>query len=195
MSSDVEEATKQRRARAEKSRDHYTSFTPEIPVVSSTEAAVRNFRGGATHLLVDVRSRREQAVGMIRGAVTKEEFESRYLNSDVGVPESYTVAPYCTIGYRSGMYARELVKRGVPASKVVNHEGVIMYTYLRKPLVVKRPSESTNTHSDPPRVQYNDVETFEVHTHSYPWSGLSDPTFKERYDGPFGLLRGSCACM
>jgi len=40
------------------------------------------------------------------------------------------VVPYCTVGYRSGLYGRELMQlHGLPARSVRNGEGVLMWTF------------------------------------------------------------------
>ena len=61
-------------------------------------------------LLLDCRTRSERAVSMLPGALSQEEFESsrdHYAGRKIAV--------YCTIGYRSGLYARELKGEGVNA--------------------------------------------------------------------------------
>ena len=55
------------------------------------------------YVLVDVRTAEEQSVSMLPGAITQEEFEK---NKEAfrGKP----VVTYCTIGYRSGLFAKQL---------------------------------------------------------------------------------------
>jgi rhodanese-related sulfurtransferase len=69
-------------------------------------------------VVVDVRDPQEQAVSMIDGAITREEFEAaaaRYRGA--------TVVPYCTVGGRSGQYARLLHESGW---RVMNFRGSIL---------------------------------------------------------------------
>ncbi|CAK8987649.1 unnamed protein product [Durusdinium trenchii] len=86
---------------------------------------------GENVVLVDVRGSEEQAVSMIPGAVTKEYFESdllpKLLASDPS-DKAPLVVPYCTVGFRSGVYAKELIERK-GLRNVRNGEGVIMWTF------------------------------------------------------------------
>ena len=61
-----------------------------------------------TTLLVDVRSRAEQAVSRIPGAITQQEYEA-----EAGNRLEQQVVVYCTVGGRSYLYARKLVAAGV----------------------------------------------------------------------------------
>jgi len=80
-------------------------------------------KSGALHdasefVLVDVRSDAEINVSIIPGAITKAQYEKN--------PELYknkTVIVYCTVGGRSGAYAKQLAGNGV---KVKNYKGSIL---------------------------------------------------------------------
>jgi len=95
-------------------------------------------------ILVDVRMPEEQKVSMIPGAVTKEIFEVEILPNLVDEANTAKetcplVVPYCTVGYRSGMYCRELTRtHKLDKQNVMNGEGVIMWTFdagaLARPL-------------------------------------------------------------
>jgi len=90
---------------------------PEVGEITAEELRERRAAGDAL-VLVDVRNPPEQAVSMIPGAVTAREFESdaeRYRGS--------TVVTYCTIGHRSGIYARKLEAKGWNA---LNLKGAIL---------------------------------------------------------------------
>lgn len=97
-------------------------------------------------LLVDVRSPAEQAISRLPGAISQTEFEAM-LGADPqrdpqgnsqralqSVPHARPpVVVYCTIGYRSGLYAVHLAARGWP---VVNLAGSILaWTHAQQPLV------------------------------------------------------------
>ena len=81
----------------------------------------------ADHILVDVRSATEQAVSIIPGAITKEEFERDY--------ESFkhkTVIAYCTAGGRSYLYARKLLQKDVNAMNL--KPGIVGWCNAGQPL-------------------------------------------------------------
>lgn len=84
-------------ATAKKFRD-----VPNMPV----EEAQQRLREGSI-VLVDVRSPEEQAVSMVAGAVTAQDFDERQDDFT-----GKTVVTYCTVGYRSGMLARSLKESG-----------------------------------------------------------------------------------
>ena len=69
-------------------------------------------------VIVDVRRPDEQAVSMIVGAITAEQFER-----DQEAYDGATVVAYCTVGHRSGLYAQELARRGWNA---LNLKGAIL---------------------------------------------------------------------
>jgi len=61
-------------------------------------------------VLVDVRTKHEQKVSMLKGAITRDEFLK-----NTSAYKGKTVVSYCTIGYRSSMFTEKLVKEGVKA--------------------------------------------------------------------------------
>jgi rhodanese-related sulfurtransferase len=82
------------------------------------DAGAGGLGGGGEYVLVDVRSDAEVNVSIIPGAITKAEYERN--------PERYqnkTVIVYCTVGGRSGAYAKQLAGNGI---KVKNYKGSIL---------------------------------------------------------------------
>ncbi|MCA9493323.1 MAG: rhodanese-like domain-containing protein [Myxococcales bacterium] len=65
-------------------------------------------------LVVDVRPSSERQVSMLPGAVSLDD-----LTADPGLLEGRTVVAYCTIGYRSGLWAAEQRAAGVDARNLV----------------------------------------------------------------------------
>lgn len=64
-------------------------------------------------VLVDVRTDEEISVSTLPGAITKDEFEKE--------PQKYKdkeIITYCTIGYRSSLYVKELQSRGIHAKNL-----------------------------------------------------------------------------
>ena len=79
-------------------------------------------------VLVDVRNPPEQAVSMIPGSITSTELES-----DPSAYAGRTLVTYCTIGHRSGLYARKLQAAGF---RVFNLKGAILaWTHAQRELV------------------------------------------------------------
>ena len=145
---------------------------PDFPRITAEEAmSAQNI------IIVDVRTAAEQAVGMIPEALTKETFERRLEETPAAVPGGTIVAPYCTVGFRSGQYAKALVARGI--KDVRNHEGVLMHTFHGE-LVL--PGEAGKGSSGIRR----------VHTYAHPWSGLCNPSFEEVQ---FGLWDLACSAV
>lgn len=93
----------------------YAEYREEFPDVPEIDARKLKEWGELAELpvIVDVRTPEEQAVSMIPGAITKEAFEA---NKDDY--EGQDVITYCTIGYRSGLYAKELRAEGFSASNL-----------------------------------------------------------------------------
>lgn len=78
---------------------------PDVPELSAVELKDRQAAGDI--VLVDVRAAEEQAVSMIPGAITSGQFEQNQADY-AGKP----VAVYCTVGHRSGLYAKQLQAQG-----------------------------------------------------------------------------------
>ena len=72
----------------------------------------------ADFVLVDVRSDSETAVSVIPGAITLQQFEANKAQY-----RQRTIIPYCTVGGRSGSYAKQLLKDGY---SVKNYKGSIL---------------------------------------------------------------------
>lgn len=100
---------------------------PDVPTIGIDDVVVavrgedlagRGRGDGGTMLLVDVRASRESSVSMIPGAITRAEYErTREAHGD------RLVVSYCTVGYRSARYTKQLIRRGVDAA---NLEGSIL---------------------------------------------------------------------
>jgi rhodanese-related sulfurtransferase len=88
-----------------------------------------NGRKNPTVTLVDVRTKAEQKVSMIPGAITLHEFESQLKqNPNKWQGDGALVITYCTIGYRSGLEAQRL--REVYNLRNIQHlDGIVPYTH------------------------------------------------------------------
>ncbi len=123
----------------ERSRSHF----PEVDEITAEELLERR-AAGEELLLVDVREPAEQAVSRIAGAVPRVEFERR---ADKWAGR--TVVTYCTLGHRSGLYARQLRARGW---QVLNLRGSILaWTHAGGPLVDGGEAPTRRVHVYGPR--------------------------------------------
>lgn len=99
---------------------HISGWLPEAPAVSA--ARIRFLQADQQYedqfVIVDVRSKTETDVSLIPGAITKAEFE-KSRQQHIGK----TVIVYCTVGYRSGIFASQLQHDGWDAR---NYEGSIL---------------------------------------------------------------------
>ncbi|WDQ17143.1 rhodanese-like domain-containing protein [Rhodopirellula sp. P2] len=94
-------------------------------------------------VVVDVRSDKETRVSVIPGAITKEMYEK-----DAAKYRGRLVIAYCTVGGRSGAYAKQLLGKGV---KVKNYKGSILkWVDAGLPLVTLKgePTNRVHTYSD-----------------------------------------------
>jgi sodium/bile acid cotransporter 7 len=94
----------------------YRREFPDVPDVTAAE--LRLLLDGGEVLVVDVRDANERAVSTIPGAITVEEYERDHSDG-----RDVSVVTYCTIGYRSGLFADQLRQRGVT---VLNLNGGIL---------------------------------------------------------------------
>ncbi len=94
----------------------------DVPEVHVGELLERLQSGNKRILLLDVREPSEQAVSRIPGAIPRSEFER-----DPNQYRDYTLIPYCTIGYRSGFYTRQLRTQGYNALNLAG--GVLAWAH------------------------------------------------------------------
>ena len=111
----------------------WTRSFADIPRASGKEV-VGLRESGWKVTLIDVRSAAEMEISMLPGAIPAAEFEHRCCSN----PEQYRdtiLVPYCTIGFRSGLYCRRLLagecgtSGGRPAPSVRNGEGVVLWSF------------------------------------------------------------------
>jgi len=127
QSAETTMSDEQKRERIESLYQKYQRKFPEVEGVTATEA-IADLEEGRELVLVDVRKPEEQAISMIPGAITQQEFEERQK-----ALRGKTVITYCTAGYRSGLYAKKLQKKGW---EVLNLEGSLLaWTHAGGPLV------------------------------------------------------------
>jgi sodium/bile acid cotransporter 7 len=94
----------------------YKKDFPEVEDMSAAAVKVLLARGQV--VLIDVRTPDEQAVSMLPGAVTKEA-----VSKNPSILQGKTAVAYCTIGYRSGVYAEKMAREGI---RIYNLPGGIL---------------------------------------------------------------------
>lgn len=94
-------------------------------------------------VLIDVRSKEEQEVSKVAGAVTVDEFEA---NMDIA--KGKTIVPYCLLGGRSAAYCRRLLEMPEqPWAGVKNLEvGVVDWCHCGGSLVDSAGASTTKIH-------------------------------------------------
>jgi sodium/bile acid cotransporter 7 len=104
-------------------------FGFKVPEVDAGELLSKYHQNPRNLVVVDVRTEAERAVSVIKGAVTKEQYEADVNGEYVGKK----VVAYCTIGYRSGKYVEKLIKdKGVDAYNL--RGSILAWTHAGGPL-------------------------------------------------------------
>ena len=119
--------------RATKLLRKYTTSFADVPLASGQDVLrlqVESCTGGPAVVLIDVRDTAEQLVSMLPGAITAADFEAQ-CKSDADCFSNTVCVPYCTIGYRSGLYCRRLQNGDfhVKPAAVMNGEGVVLWSH------------------------------------------------------------------
>lgn len=100
-------------------------------------------------VLVDVRTPEEQAVSMLPGAITKDAFEA-----DRAAYAGRPVVTYCTIGARSGVYAKSLQADGLDVHNL--RGSLLLWTFAGGLL------------------EHDGAPTKRVHTYGQRWALVAD---------------------
>ena len=104
-------------------------FGFKVPEVDAGTLLLEYHQNPRNLVVVDVRTEKERAVSVIKGAVTKEQYEADVNDEYVGKK----VVAYCTIGYRSGKYVEKLIKdKGVDAYNL--RGSILAWTHAGGPL-------------------------------------------------------------
>jgi len=119
----------------------------EVEEISPTSAQDLYAQGAA--VFIDVRTPEEQMVSMLPGAVTEKDLEDT-----PSILQGKTAVAYCTIGYRSGLYAADKSREGI---RVLNAQGGILAWVLSGG-----------------KVYHNGTETKQVHVYGEEWNYLPD---------------------
>ena len=100
-----------RKARVYELYAGYKKDFPQAPEISAAHAVALAQQGEL--LPIDVREPVERAVSTLPGAVTAKEYLA-----DPGRFAGKKAVAYCTIGYRSGVWAAQEAKKGLPVANM-----------------------------------------------------------------------------
>jgi len=137
----------ERKAAMEKMYSGYQEGFPDVPEVNP--AALAQALQEDSIVLVDTREPKEWEISRISGAITQEEFEARRDEY-----KDRKIVAYCTIGYRSGQFAKQLITDGFDASNLSG--SILAWAHAGEPLV------------------NDDGETNQVHIYGPQWDLLPD---------------------
>jgi sodium/bile acid cotransporter 7 len=126
---------------------HYAKSFPAVRNLSVEGFLAEREQGNV--ILVDVREPGERQVSMIPGAVSAEEFER-----DKAKYADQTIVTYCTIGYRSGIFAQELSRENFRSFNIEG--GILAWAHAGQELI----NENGTTRR--------------VHTYGHKWNLLPD---------------------
>jgi sodium/bile acid cotransporter 7 len=143
----------QRRSAVFRLYAEYRQHFPEVSDVNPIEAK-RLFREGKLQF-IDVREPEEIHASTLPDAIDKQTFLRK-----AGEFRDTTLVAYCTIGYRSGIFAREMAHAGVP---VTNLAGGILAWVLEGGKVFDHEGETKRLHVYGPKwnLAPSDFETLE----------------------------------
>jgi rhodanese-related sulfurtransferase len=114
--------TERHRAIIRKAEYHCGAF--DVPVLTAQELIALREKDDAKVIVVDVRTAAERRVARLPRSVSRCYFEKALrLNADAASLRGVKIVVICTVGRRSGHYARQLVMRG--CENVFNSQGIV----------------------------------------------------------------------
>lgn len=128
-------------ARAARVTELFAGYRDEFPDVPLIDAAQlqRDLADGVPWVVVDVRTPAERAVSTLPGAIPADAVEQ-----DPAAYAGKRIVAYCTIGYRSGLWAERYRETGLD---VVDLEGSILaWTHIGGTLVDPTGASTTRLH-------------------------------------------------
>ncbi|GAB5363515.1 hypothetical protein AAMO2058_000889700 [Amorphochlora amoebiformis] len=136
--------------------------------ISSKEAnsLVKN---GENVLFVDIRTKEERDVSFIPGSIDEEKFWTM----DLKALKNTHIVSYCTIGFRSGLFAQKLKNKGL--EHVYNSEGIVLWTHDSE---VKLIHKNKNGKEEPAK---------KVHVYGASWDLASNKYETVKFSGLGGV--------
>lgn len=127
----------EKRAKINSLYAEYRKAFEAVPDMTAEELVAKRIEGD--FVLVDVRTPAEMAVSMLPGALSREAFEANKT-----AYKDRPVVTYCTIGARSGAYARTLLAEGYAVSNLAG--SVLAWTFTGESLVDSHGDSTRKVH-------------------------------------------------
>ncbi len=118
----------------------YQKKFPGVKEMSPREALMKIKKNNL--LFIDVRSPEETEVSMILGAVTKETFLQQ-VERNKNSFDNKTLITYCTIGYRSGIFAGKMAQKNIT---IYNLQAGILGWVLEGGIVIDKNGKTNRIH-------------------------------------------------
>ena len=140
-------------ARVERIDKMYEAYAKEFSAVPSltVDELMLSRQAGKEWVLVDTRTPEERAVSTVPGAVPAEMVEASVVSY-----RGKNLVAYCTIGYRSGLWAAKMAEQGLT---VHNLEGSLLsWTHAGQPLVTPagEPTHRVHVYGPPWNLAHTD---------------------------------------
>jgi rhodanese-related sulfurtransferase len=155
---------------------NYQGHFPDVPTMTSEQlvqklqAKTEDATNDNIIILVDVRTKQEQTVSMIPGAIPLHKLQ---------IPpcprEDQEMIVYCTVGYRSGREAQRL-QEAYPQwkGKVYNLDGILAYSFVEgAPSLVTQSAHNNGTTTTTP----TSISTNKIHTYGPTWN-FANPNYE-----------------
>jgi len=119
----------------------YAGYREDFPAVKeiSVTDAMGMIKDGQEVIFVDTRRTEEMEISMLPGAISKKMF----LGDEKAVDRDSVIIGYCTIGYRSGIFARDVAEN---STEIYNLKGGLLAWVLEGGTVYDRDSPARRIH-------------------------------------------------
>jgi len=140
MSEDNDEMNLERKKRIIEMSNKIVTHFSDVRHVSVEDFLVMMKDKKKNFIVVDTRKNEERSISMIENAISVQEFEKRVDKLEI---RQCDVICYCTIGYRSSMYARERSLIDTRNRYFNLHGSILAYTHSNGKLIDPRTGQET----------------------------------------------------
>ena len=116
----------------DKIRNEFLHLTQKQSVPTIKAFELKKIIDDSNLILIDIRESKEQQVSMLPHSLSTVEFAQKFKH---GIPSRSKIVTYCTIGYRSGIYAGELRKQQIIAYNLEG--GILAWSHIHGEIFAK----------------------------------------------------------